>query len=298
MENYHFILTKKFCVYVDFIEKDGEFIPGYVGKGVQRRVNKPERNRQHQNYAKKYDWKRVIGFETDDENEAFEVEKTLIRELHTFAGKYVDNTKDLQKSTYACNQTLGGDGVSGVRCRKRISKTIIKRVVSDITRQRIREARARTILRKGIKIKTIKLKIHRRPGYGNGSVVVQLTKDMQFVKIYFSIADAVRETKSNSSSIIKVCRGEREFAAGYRWHYFNEELPVFIHKKRTGLIGSKNPNASEIEQYTMNGEFIAKYDTIRVAGNTTNINTAGISNCCRKLTKHAGGFIWKYAIML
>jgi hypothetical protein len=83
-----FILTKKFCVYVDFIEKDGEFIPGYVGKGNENRVNEKGRNRQHQCYTKKYEWKRVIGFETDDENEAFEVEKLLIRELHTYRSIY------------------------------------------------------------------------------------------------------------------------------------------------------------------------------------------------------------------
>jgi hypothetical protein len=67
------------------------------------RVNGYERNRQHQNYAKKYDWKRVVGFETDDECEVFEVEKILVGALHTFV-------KDTEKSLYACNQTLGGEG--------------------------------------------------------------------------------------------------------------------------------------------------------------------------------------------
>jgi len=102
-----FILTKKFCVYVDFIENNNEFIAGYVGKGKQGRVNDFKKRSNHwKQIAKNHDWKRVVGFETDDENEAFEVEKVLIRELRTF----IHNE---ERTRYACNHTLGGDGTSG-----------------------------------------------------------------------------------------------------------------------------------------------------------------------------------------
>lgn len=109
-------LTKKFCVYVDFIEKDDEFIPGYVGKGNQGRVNCKIRNKQHRDYATKYEWKRVVGYETDNEGEAFEVEMLLVRELHTYV-------QDSRKTSYACNQTLGGEGQSGM-------------IMSEVTREK------------------------------------------------------------------------------------------------------------------------------------------------------------------
>ena len=47
-----FKLTHKYCVYVDFIEKDDEFIVGYVGKGRQGRLKQPARNSHHKAIAK------------------------------------------------------------------------------------------------------------------------------------------------------------------------------------------------------------------------------------------------------
>ena len=36
------------------------------------------------------------------------------------------------------------------------------------------------------------------------------------------------------------------------------------------------------------------YESIKEAGIKTNTNQGGISNCCRGITKTAGGYHWKY----
>ena len=49
-----------------------------------------------------------------------------------------------------------------------------------------------------------------------------------------------------------------------------------------------------IEQYTLDGEFIAEYASINEASRITNISTSNICKCCKGLRNKAGGFIWRY----
>jgi len=232
-------LMKKFCVYVDFIEKDGEFIRGYVGKGNQTRVNGKERNKQHQSYAKKYEWKRVVGFETDDESEAFEVEKTLIRELHTFI-------HDPEKTHYACNQTLGGEGISGYKWNEEQRRELREKCNTPEGKARMSAAakmntgkksaehrkkdsdaligKKKTIehrenLRKSFNTPEVKLK---RSGKNNGRAhaVEQYTKDNVFIARYETIAEAI--LKVGNGHIVDVCTGRRKYACGYYWKYVDE----------------------------------------------------------------------------
>lgn len=48
-------------------------------------------------------------------------------------------------------------------------------------------------------------------------------------------------------------------------------------------------------QYDLNGNYIATYPSIRIAGRTLGINENGIGLCCRGHNNTAGGFKWKFA---
>lgn len=54
--------------------------------------------------------------------------------------------------------------------------------------------------------------------------------------------------------------------------------------------------AKKVQQFTIDGEFVAEYDSIRDAARKTNINRTGIKRCCEgdKWYKKSGGFVWKY----
>ena len=52
---------------------------------------------------------------------------------------------------------------------------------------------------------------------------------------------------------------------------------------------------SQINKYSLDGEFIEMYDSCTIASQQNNISMGSISGCCNKHHKTAGGYIWRYA---
>lgn len=61
-----------------------------------------------------------------------------------------------------------------------------------------------------------------------------------------------------------------------------------------GLSGKQNPSARGVLQYSLDGEFIRKWDCITDANMALGIGKSCISNCCRCKSLSAGGYVWKY----
>ena len=71
-----------------------------------------------------------------------------------------------------------------------------------------------------------------------------------------------------------------------------------IHARDNGLLkyaGSNSYNARRVNQYSLNGEFIKKYDCMMDAERDTGIRCSSIHLCCKGKYKRAGKFIWRYA---
>jgi hypothetical protein len=68
-----------------------------------------------------------------------------------------------------------------------------------------------------------------------------------------------------------------------------------IYKNGLKKTGKYLYNAREVNQYSLNNKFIAKYDTQTEASKKTKTKQCDISKCCRGLRNNAGGYIWKYA---
>ena len=51
----------------------------------------------------------------------------------------------------------------------------------------------------------------------------------------------------------------------------------------------------KVNQYSLNGEFVASYDSANQASAVTGIDHWSICACCRGEYKHSGGYQWKYA---
>lgn len=68
--------------------------------------------------------------------------------------------------------------------------------------------------------------------------------------------------------------------------------------KRTHPLQGKCLDVScvfrEVEQYTLAGEFLGFYHSIRVAALATGINETNISRCANGKRKTAGGYIWRF----
>lgn len=87
----------------------------------------------------------------------------------------------------------------------------------------------------------------------------------------------------------------------------NDSNPVTVlrrkkcHKKgslahRYGCCGKLNGKSKPVIQMDKNGNFIAEFESTRMAGKITGVNYRGIANVAngRVGTKTAGGYIWKY----
>ena len=51
----------------------------------------------------------------------------------------------------------------------------------------------------------------------------------------------------------------------------------------------------QVDQFDLNGEYLATYDSIRIAARENHANEAAIGNCCNGRYKTAGGYIWKFS---
>jgi len=134
--------------------------------------------------------------------------------------------------------------------------------------------------------------------YENGLInshvrpICQFTFGNDFVAEYESIVKASKIMAIDSKAIGNACRQKgRRSAGGFIW--------IYAENKNDGVPRSKHEKP--IDQYTLEGEFIKRFPSMRDAAEEVNINPANISGACSShLTnkiKTCRGYIWKYAII-
>ena len=64
-------------------------------------------------------------------------------------------------------------------------------------------------------------------------------------------------------------------------------------KGKSGMKGVKNPRATPIMQFTLDGAFIKRWDYITQASKELGINLSSLSECLKGKQKSAGGYKWK-----
>lgn len=123
----------------------------------------------------------------------------------------------------------------------------------------------------------------------------QYTKKGQFIctwKDYHEILNNVPTT--DSSGLSRCCNNKIKSCGGYRWTYFGEQLQKWspIYKDRDPHKSYKSQNF--IYQFTQEGNFIMKHFSLVAAGQTIKKHANTILECCKKRSRHAGGFVWRY----
>lgn len=120
--------------------------------------------------------------------------------------------------------------------------------------------------------------------------VVQYGVDGSFIKEWKSIKEASEIIGINHTHISACCKGKRPTAGGFQWSYKSTE------KTRLNNIGDSKTRISaarkkRVLQYSLNGDFIKKWESITLAENTLKIN--GVSQCVSGKILTAGGFQWR-----
>lgn len=62
-----------------------------------------------------------------------------------------------------------------------------------------------------------------------------------------------------------------------------------------GKTGDKNASSKPVNQYDLNGNFIARHGGLTEAARKTGANHRNISRCCRGLLNKTRGYKWEYA---
>lgn len=61
-----------------------------------------------------------------------------------------------------------------------------------------------------------------------------------------------------------------------------------------GKYGRLNPCSRPVLQFTLNGEFVKEWESVRCVQRELGFNRGNLTQCCRGNKKTVGGFIWKY----
>jgi hypothetical protein len=65
-------------------------------------------------------------------------------------------------------------------------------------------------------------------------------------------------------------------------------------RKREILDRQSESMGRKVYQYDLEGNLIEEYRSVRTAAKELNLNHANISRCCNGVSKHAGGYIFRY----
>lgn len=65
-------------------------------------------------------------------------------------------------------------------------------------------------------------------------------------------------------------------------------------RKREIIESSSAKISKNVYQFSINGEFIKEYKSVREAARTLNTTHGNISKCCNGIFKHTGGYIFRY----
>lgn len=273
-----------YCVYVH-TSPSGKMYVGQTGMKPERRWGKDGacylKKKGNGEYAQrifahailKYSWENfeheiIASNLTKEEADSFE--KLLIEKLNTMDSKYGYNTRE-----------GGSHGKLSEETRKKLSEINKGKTASEETRKKMSKSRRGIIL--SDKARKALEKSH------EGQKIVQYSSQGEFLRIWDSISEAGRELSIDISGIAKCCKGDRSKVGGFIWKFFGDELT-----KEEIILRNKSKKEKSVAQYSLSGELVCIFNSVKEAAEKTNVCYNNILRCCREERKSAGGFIWKY----
>lgn len=128
--------------------------------------------------------------------------------------------------------------------------------------------------------------------------VYKLDKEtLEVIKEYDSLSSACRSVGKDAtfaSTISSCCKNKRYSAFGYRWVFDLEDIKNL--RKKVPLVAWNKGLSVEVAtipilQYTLKGEFIREWESVKVAEKVVG---KGVGNCARGTSNSSNGYKWKY----
>ena len=302
-----FIERNIFYVYVYLdTRKPGKYIygdysfdyePFYVGKGTGDRSKShlwetAGRNTNQYKFNKIQKIKKETGKnpivilvkENLFEKESYELEIKYI----TTVGRY-----DLKKGPLT-NHSDGGDGPKNLsqETRDKMSTSRMGKKHSEETKDKIsngnkhRKPKEEYIVKYGIEAyKSLIL----TKDEVNKKYILQYSLDGEFLKEHKGIDKIAKELEINCTAMCACLKGKCPTIAGYMWKYKeNDNFPLKIEPVKT------DKTYAPVLQYSTEGEFIKKWDSITQVSNILECSRAAIIYACQGKSKTSLKYVWRY----
>ena len=122
----------------------------------------------------------------------------------------------------------------------------------------------------------------------NRKPVSQYTMDDDFVKSYFSIMDAAKETGVGSNSIRSICTGERTSCKGFKWKFGGPQKEIILKKNQP-----KQHSQMKSVIQSKDGVDIKTYRSMGEASKEIGVSSKSISAACENQYRTCCGFNWR-----
>lgn len=133
--------------------------------------------------------------------------------------------------------------------------------------------------------------------------IYQLSMDGEIIREYPSVQEASRKTGICAGHICDVCKGNREYANGYKWRYVDDVLfkkaqESLIQKQTQSAISRREKMRTKkgrvVYQYDLSDNLIGAFQSSGAVKDKYGYCRVAIINCCNGKQKTAYGFIWRY----
>ena len=124
--------------------------------------------------------------------------------------------------------------------------------------------------------------------------VLQFSLDGKLLNVFSTAKEAGLAINKTITSITNCCKGKSKKCDQYIF-VFKEDLdknPTLISERVSNLHVRRSSAISVLQ--IKDGECVSEYPSITDASELTGISITSISNCLKRNSKSAGGYIWKY----
>uniref|UniRef100_UPI00345BC3E1 NUMOD1 domain-containing DNA-binding protein n=1 Tax=uncultured Polaribacter sp. TaxID=174711 RepID=UPI00345BC3E1 len=121
-------------------------------------------------------------------------------------------------------------------------------------------------------------------GGGIKKHVYQYSLNGDFLKMFDCLEKAGTDVNAKKQQISRACLNKKT-SKGFFWSY------DYVEK----FEPAKDYRKKVVQQFTLDGNFVCKYNSVAEASKQTNCNTSSIAKVCRGERKTAGGFNWAYS---
>lgn len=164
--------------------------------------------------------------------------------------------------------------------------SILKQNMSEETRRKIGEAG------KGRKQSERQRKLSSERFKGNkyrAIPIAQYELDGTFIRTWECAMDVEKEwnIKHLHSGIAGCCKGKKQSSHGYIWKYYKGD--------NSDISPLKYNNKLAVDQFSLEGKFIKRYESISEAERVVGGSNTNIIKCCKGETRIAYGYQWRYS---